>query len=315
MSRYAERIAREYPVRRKPREKEHFRIWLMGTLRELGYDPKLQTRETALQFGSPVTNVVVGDPGTAKLIFTAHYDTGVRTLLPPLIMPTRPLTALLYLALTPVMALLGSLVLSFAVTFPLNAPQWTLPLFLLLLAAALTYLRFGPSETKNLNDNDSGVAALLETAAALTPRYRGEVAFAFLDGGFDALGGAKGLRARYPAMKGKTVFNVNCVARGDEILVLPDKQGRWNAAALDAVLDSFDCAENKLVYLKTDGLVYYPSDNRAFRGAFTLCACEKLRGFGRIIRPRRAEGMDEENIKIIKDGLCKLAEKYQHSVK
>ena len=311
MSRFADRIAKEYPVRCSAKEKEQFRLWLMGALRELGYEPALQSKDSMLNFGGSMTNVIVGDPETAKLILVAHYDTGLKTLLPPLIMPTRPVTALLYLALTPILVLLGSFVLSFALTFPLHAPQWTLPIFLLLLVASLFYLRFGPAETHNLSDNTSGVAALLEVASGLSPRRRGEVAFAFLDAGIGGMGGAKSFRARYPSSKSKLVVNINCVGKGDEVLILPGKAGRWNAPALDAFLDSFDCEGNKIVYLKTDGLVYYPSDNRAFRGAFTLCACEKIKGFGRIICPRRAEEIDEENITIIKNGLCKLAEQYQ----
>ena len=120
MSKYAERIAREYPVRFKPKEKEAFRLYAMGALRELGYEPRLQDRETALRIGGRVTNVVAGDPETAKIVLVAHYDTALRSLFPPLIMPTRPVTALLYMALTPVCVLLGSFLLSFALTFALN---------------------------------------------------------------------------------------------------------------------------------------------------------------------------------------------------
>ncbi len=311
MNRFADRMAREFPVRRKPTEKEKFRLWLVGTLREQGYQPKLQHRETALRIGGDVTNVVVGDPDKAKLILVAHYDTGVRTLLPPFYMPTRPLTAFLYLALTPVLALLGSFVLSFALTFPFNAPYLTLPLFLILMVTALLYLRFGPSETRNLNDNTSGVAALLETSAALTPGCRDKVAFAFLDGGFGGLSGAKGFRARYPSAKEKTVINVNCVAEGGELLILPSKYSRWDGEVLDAILDSFENGEHTTTFLKTDGLIYYPSDNRAFRHSFAICACEKLRGFGRIVRPAKTADVDPEKIELLKNGLCKLAETIQ----
>ncbi len=311
MSRYAERILRDYPLRFKPKEKEAFRLYLMGALRELGYDPKLRSRETALQFGGQVTNVVAGDPETAKLILVAHYDTPLKGVLPPLIMPTRPLTALLYLALPPVLAMLGSFVVSFALTFAVNAPHWTLPLFLALLLAALLYLRFGPAETRNVNDNSSGVAVLLETAAALTPRYRGEVAFAFLDGGFGGMSGAKALRKAYPSTKEKTVINVSCVAEGEELLILPNRNSRWNGELLDAILDSFENGEHTTVFLKTDGLVYYPSDNRAFRRSFAICGVDKVSGFGRLIRPRRATSIDEEHITILKNGLCKLIATYQ----
>ena len=309
MSKYAERILREFPVRRKREEKERFRLWLIGTLQELGYHAALQSRETALRLGGTTTNVIAGDPEKAKLLLIAHYDTGIRPLLPPLIMPTRPVTAFLYMALTPVCVLLGSFAASFALTFALDAPHVTLPLFLALLLAALCYLRFGPPETRNADDNTSGVAALLETAAALTPRYRGEVAFAFLDGGFGGLAGAKGFRARYPSAKEKVVVNVNCVAAGDELLIVPSRSARWTGEALDAMLESFDVGGAKPVFLKTDGLTYYPSDNRAFRGSFAVCACKKLRGFVRIIAPHRNESIDSGNIEILKKSLCKLAEK------
>lgn len=308
MSKYAERILREFPVRKKPSEKEAFRLYLMGTLREMGYSPELQTVQTPLKIGSQAVNVVAGDPEKAKLILVAHYDTGIRSIFPPLIMPTRPATQLLYLALTPVCALLAAFAVSFAVTFALNAPGATLPLFLLLLLASLMYLRFGPSETNNVNDNSSGVAALLEAASALTPRYRGETAFVFLDGGCGGMSGAKGFRARYPSAKEKPVFNVCCVARGDELVIMPGRYARWQGEVLDAVLDSFDGEGNKTVFLKTDGLTYFPSDNRAFHFGYSIYACESLSGFGRIIAPKKAKSVDEENLGILKSGLCKLCE-------
>lgn len=311
MNGYVERMTREFPARRKAKEKENFRLWLSWELKRMGYSVALQSRESPLNFGGNVTNVVAGDPEKARLLLVAHYDTALRSVFPPMICPTRPLAYALYQALAPVCALLGAFVVSFALTFALDAPQWTLPLFLMLLVAALAYLRFGPSETNNLSDNTSGVAALLEVAAATTPGHRGEVAFAFLDGGFGGLGGARSFRARYPSAKEKPVVNVNCVAKGDELLILPGRYARWNGGALDAILGSFESGGKKTVFLKTDGLVYYPSDNRAFRQGIAVCACEKLAGFGRIIWPRRAETADEENIKIIKDGLCKLITTYQ----
>ena len=38
-------------MRFKPKEKEAFRLYAMGALRELGYEPRLQDRETALRIG------------------------------------------------------------------------------------------------------------------------------------------------------------------------------------------------------------------------------------------------------------------------
>ena len=38
MDQYAQRITRDYPVRRKAQDKENMRTYLMGQLRALGYD-------------------------------------------------------------------------------------------------------------------------------------------------------------------------------------------------------------------------------------------------------------------------------------
>ena len=303
MSRFAERIARDYPVRRKAAEKEAFRTWLGWELREMGYAVSLQSAESALSSGGNRTNVVVGDPENAKLILTARYDTGLREIFPPLILPGRPATQAMYLALTPLCLLAASFVFSFALTFALNLPKATLPLFLLLLAAGIAYERFGPSERRTV-DESSGAAALLETAAALTPRYRGEVAFVFLDN----RGGAA-FRKRYPVSRDKTVIHVDCVARGDELLILPGRYARWDEKLLDAVLSHFESTEKKTCFLKTDGFSFYPSENRAFRHSVVLCACEHT-ALGRVIRPRMALETDEENLRLVREGLCALIASY-----
>ena len=296
MNEFAERIERDFPVRRKEKEKVDFRTWLVYTLKELGYSPKLESGTSALSAGGNVTNVVVGDIEKAKIVLTAHYDTGVREVLPPLICPTRPATYMLYEALMPLLALAVSFLISFGVTFALNLPNMTLPLFLLFLIVALFYPKYGKSERDNLNDNTSGVVALLEVAKALTPRYRGEVCFLFLDGGTQGSKGAKRLIHAHPELKKKSVVVLDCVGEGDELL--------------DTILEQFSNSEKKTCFLKTDGFVHYPSDNRAFTGGTVICACKKVKGFGRCILPRKTEEIDEENLSLLCDGLCKLVMYY-----
>ena len=199
MDQYAQRITRDYPVRRKAQEKENMRTYLMGQLRALGYDAKLNDCGKAV-------NVIAGDPERASILYAAHYDTPLREPLPAILCPTRPVTYLLYQALTPVLALALCFAVSLGVTFALSLPNLTLPLFLVLLIGALAYLKYGPSEKNNANANTSGVAALLRTAEQLTPRYRNDVCFLFLDGGSDNMRGAKGFRKRYPSAKEKPVL-------------------------------------------------------------------------------------------------------------
>ena len=173
------------------------------------------------------------------------------------------------------------------------------------------YPKYGKSERDNLNDNTSGVVALLEVAKTLTPRYRGEVCFLFLDGGTQASKGAKGLVRAHPELKKKSVIVLDCVGEGDELLILPGRTSRWNDSLLDTILENFSNSEKKTCFLKTDGLVYYPSDNRAFAGGTAICACKTVKGFGRCILPRCAKEIDEENLSLLCDGLCKLVTYYR----
>ena len=212
--------------------------------------------------------------------------------------------------LMPLLALAVSFLISFGVTFALNMPNMTLPLFLLLLVVTLFYPKYGKSETNNKNANTSGVVALLEVAKALTPRYRGEVCFLFLDGGTQGSKGAKRLIHANPELKKKSVVVLDCVGEGDELLILPGKMSHWNDKLLDTILEQFSNSEKKTCFLKTDGLVHYPSDNRAFTGGTVICACKKVKGFGRCILPRKATGIDEENLSLLCDGLCKLVMYY-----
>ena len=213
-------------------------------------------------------------------------------------------------ALMPLLALAVSFLISFGVTFALNMPNMTLPLFLLLLVVGLFYPKYGKSEMNNKNANTSGVVALLEVAKALTPRYRGEVCFLFLDGGTQGSKGAKRLIHAHPELKKKSVVVLDCVGEGDELLILPGKASRWNDKLLDTILEQFSNSERKTCFLKTDGLVHYPSDNRAFMGGTVICACKKVKGFGRCILPRKIEEIDEENLSLLCDGLCKLVMYY-----
>lgn len=156
------------------------------------------------------------------------------------------------------------------------------------------------------------MAALLRTAEQLTPRYRNDVCFLFLDGGSDNMRGAKGFRKRYPSAKEKPVLCLDCVGSGDELLILPGKGARWNGELLDAINSSFENSERKTCYDKVDGLVHFPGDQRAFRQGVAVCAVRRVPGFGRFICPTGKDNrIDDENLELLSRGLVKLAAAYQ----
>lgn len=87
---------------------------------------------------------------------------------------------------------------------------------------------------------------------------------------------------RHPELKKKSVVVLDCVGEGDELLILPGKASRWNDKLLDTILEQFSNSEKKTCFLKTDGLVHYPSDNRAFTGGTVICACKKVKALAAV---------------------------------
>ena len=74
------KIMEDFQVRKSKKQKEAFRAWLCGELEAAGCAPKMEGGFTA-------KNVVAGDPDTAKVIFSAHYDTCAVLPIPNFITP------------------------------------------------------------------------------------------------------------------------------------------------------------------------------------------------------------------------------------
>ena len=74
------KIMEDFQVRKSKKQKEAFRVWLCGELEAAGCAPKVEG-------GFAAKNVVAGDPDTAKVIFSAHYDTCAVLPIPNFITP------------------------------------------------------------------------------------------------------------------------------------------------------------------------------------------------------------------------------------
>ena len=59
MNEFAARIERDFPLRRKEKEKMEFRTWLVHTFKELGYTPKLESGESVLAAGGSGASGIV----------------------------------------------------------------------------------------------------------------------------------------------------------------------------------------------------------------------------------------------------------------
>ena len=168
------KIMEAFQVRKSKKQKEAFRAWLCGELEAAGCAPKVEE-------GFAAKNVVAGDPDTAKVIFSAHYDTCAVLPIPNFITPRNMFfyicyQLLLVIPLFLVVAVVEGILL--ALTVELHSPV-LLPLMPVTSIALCIFFVWwiidGPANRHTANDNTSGVITLLETALAMPEADREEV--------------------------------------------------------------------------------------------------------------------------------------------
>ena len=167
-------ILETFPVRKTKGQKQSFRSAVRTYAESLGYS----VTEERGSFG--VRNLIIGDPESAKVLVTAHYDTCARMLLPNFITPCHVGIYLLYQFVLTFLIMIGAAVVGVAAGLLLGggAVPWVslavcwIILFLMIL---------GPANSTNANDNTSGVVTLLEIARTMPENQRHKVCFVLFD--------------------------------------------------------------------------------------------------------------------------------------
>ena len=269
-----------YPVRKTAAQKAECRKWLLRELKRAGWRAQEETYGRA----NGSVNVVAGDPDRAALFLCTHYDTAARMLAPDFVSPTNVAAHVAYHLVVALALVVAAFLAALAVSFPLGKPELMLPLFLILAVAALAASAYGPANKNNANGNSSGVLALL-------------------DNNERNLLGAAAFKKRHIERAGENLFiHLDCVGDGDNLLLLPSKHSRWDAALLEAIQEAFPEEDGMHPRLRDKGLHYYPSDNRKFRFHVAVCACRYLAGLGYYIphlRTKKDTVLEERNIAYI----------------
>ena len=306
MTETSRKILESFQIRKSNRQKAEFRGWLCEELRQAGYAPK-EEPHGGLVSGC---NLVVGDPERAELLCTAHYDTCAVMPVPNFITPRNMFWYLLYqFGLVAVIFLFAAAV-EVAVIRLFDPPS---AVAVLAMEAAmffcLWWLMFGPANRRTANDNTSGVVTLVETALALPEELRNKVCFVFFDNEEKGLFGSAAFAKAHPAAKnGALVLNFDCVGEGDSLQFFPGKELKKDAAALERLENAFVCGGGKTAEA-VRGFGFYPSDQKHFRRGMGVCALKKNRVFGYYmdkIHTKRDTVLDEENIRILRDGVLRL---------
>ena len=291
-------ILQNWQVRKTKRQKLAFIEMMQSRL------PGLRVEEGGLL---RCRNLVLGDPDTAKVVFTAHYDTCARLPFPNFITPKNFLIYLLY----NVLIALPFLALMFAVTGLLAPRMGVAGMFLGLLigfGAMLYVFLLGPANPHTVNDNTSGVLTLAETIRRMSEEERANCAFVFFDHEESGLFGSAFFASRHKkAMKDKLLVNFDCVSDGDHLLFVQSRRARKGYE--DALKAAFPAVEGKTLYFESTLSAFYPSDQMNFPVAVGAAAMRKkpLLGLymGRI-HTARDTVLQEENIAFLADGARKL---------
>ena len=306
MTEITKEIFEKHQVRKSKKQKADFIDFTVKKSAELGYTAKTEDGYLGAK------NIVVGDVESAKVVYTAHYDTCAVLPFPNFITPKNFGIYLLYqLLLT-----LGFCFVAFGIGFGLgflgglvNIPSevtfWC--------AYAINFVLIcsvfaGPANKNTANDNTSGVTTLFSIMEKLPAEQKDKVAFVFFDLEEAGLFGSMGFAKKHKkVMAGKPLINFDCVSDGDDILFALKK----GAAPLkEAFENAFPEGDGLKVHVLAKG-VFYPSDQANFVKGVGVAALKKSKGgilYMNRIHTVRDTVYKEENIEFLSDGAVRLAE-------
>lgn len=218
---YLATMVERFPVRKSAKQKDAFRQWVVfDQAPALGYEARVEQGRGLVEN----YNVVIGDPESAEVIFTAHYDTPATIGVPNIMIPRNlPLFYLYQIGIV-----VGLLAIAFmagalgvAAGLSVEAAYWVGWLCYMVL---LIMLLGGVPNPHNVNDNTSGVAAVLELMEKLPEEARGKAAFILFDNEEKGLLGSRAYAKAHPEIQyTRLVVNMDCVGVGETVIVIASK--------------------------------------------------------------------------------------------
>ena len=266
---YLKDINDKFPIRKTEEQKDSFRKYVVAKAIENGANARVEKLDKH-------NNVVIGDPQTAKTVFTAHYDTPCASLFPNLMMPRNKGLAYLYQFV--IIFIFLAIALTPAVIVGMNIFQSELAYagIFLVLYFGLFFLCFKTFTNKhNANDNTSGVATILTLIEKLSSEQLEKVAFILFDNEEKGLLGAKAYsKAHNTQIQDKLLINFDCVANGNNVIFIAKPKAETNPCYA-LVKESFNKTEDfNVKFYPLKGSVSN-SDYKKFEQGVCCVACKK----------------------------------------
>ncbi len=310
MKDYLSEIDERFPVRNSAEEKARFRAWALAEAAELGVS------RAAPEGNEGHVNLVFGEAEKARVLFTAHYDTPRRALLPNLMLVTNRFLFWAYNLALPLCMLAAAIAAAFGAKALLGLNWEQLPDRLLMLAvymgvyfALFCLLLRGPANRHNRNDNTSGTAAVMELLRLVGERE--DTACLLFDDEEKGKKGSKAFAKAHPGIRQDTlVVNLDCVGNGETAVFCPSTGAEGDpryAALKDAVEKS---GLNARFF--PAGRAQTNSDHKNFDKGVGVCACfhKPFVGWytGRIHTARDTVA-DPESVRALAEALASFAER------
>ena len=268
---YLKELNERFPIRKRIEQKDQFLAWAKAEAESLGYRAQVE----ALGDKKQHRNLIIGSVKNAKTVFTAHYDTPANNVLPNIMMPRNIVLFLLYqIVIVSIMLVFGFGAMALGAAI---APGTALPmaLYFIVYFGLLFLLMRGPANRHNVNDNTSGVAAVLSLMASLPEEERGKAAFILFDNEEKGKLGSKAFAKAHPETASLKLFvNMDCVGVGDNILVLPRRMA--------AVNPLYEKLEGAFHNIGSKQAKFFPpwgtvcnSDHKNFVCGVAIVACKK----------------------------------------
>ena len=299
MKDYLNEINDLHPIRREEGEKEDFFKYVQS---ELGED---RVRRETLE--KKHNNIIIDDISSAKVIFTSHYDTPAKSVIPNLMMPANKGIAVLYQLAFPLLMAILSLALAFGLQAWLQFNS-SLAVVIYLILYYVVYFRLtrNGKNRHNKNDNTSGVATVMSIASRLRDS---RAAFVLFDNEEQGILGSKAFAKEHAdKLAGKLIVNFDCVGNGDQFVFVVKEEA--------AQLELFPSFKAAFEPTDTFGLNYLPakksisnSDHKRFDCGIGVMACKKGKNVLFItdrIHTDKDTVADEKNIRYFADRMIKF---------
>ena len=300
MKDYLNEINEKFPIRRTDEQKNGLFEYVKSEAEAVGLNARIE------QLENKHNNIVIGDVENASVVYTAHYDTPARSLLPNLMMPRNPGLGYAYGFGIPLIIAFFSLGVAYAIQALAGLPYPAFAAIYIVLYFGLFFgiMRRGENKT-NKNDNTSGVAAVLSIMAK-NPK---NAAYILFDNEEKGLLGSKALlKSNKELWANKPLINFDCVGLGDNIVIIAMEKAEKHSV-FEKISDTVKGNNEYSVGLYPKKGSMTNTDSKNFPCGISVMACKKSKKgvlYTPYIHTKRDTVASSENIYFLADAFSKL---------